>query len=71
MLEAGGRAGPTLVPGEELVRGGINKPEIFQTGLNTLFVELRKRTTQYMLLQDTGSNVVFFRPLTCKDYCIL
>lgn len=28
---AGGGARPTLVPGEELVRGRINTPEIFQT----------------------------------------
>ena len=51
MREAGGRARPTLVPGEELVRGRINKPEIFQTELNTLLEELRKRTIYFLLFK--------------------
>lgn len=49
--EAGGGARPTLVPGEELVRGRINKPEIFQTEVNTLLVALRKITYIFIIKQ--------------------
>lgn len=62
MREAGGGASPTLVPWEELVRGRINKPEIFQTEVNTLLVELRKRTIYIIKNEKNILFVVFSGP---------
>ena len=57
MREAGGGARPTLVPWEELVRGRINKPEIFQTEVNACGMKnkdnvhhLQKKKTQLLII---------------------
>lgn len=55
-----GRMRPTLLSGEELVGGGINKPEIFQTELNTPQVELGKRLTYVLISQNKTNNYELF-----------
>lgn len=63
--KAGGSATPALVPGEELLRGGINKPEIFQSELKTRGMK-EKNKTMYIFIIKRKKQLLHIDPLCSK-----